>query len=335
MQNVELEHFINSLLLCNVLNSCLSVPSWLCRCDSLSLICCRLRQYAKRRTRAFHQLSSAMQCAQFLPVCAFLAVQVRFLISHLLSFTTICKTSNSSISSTLFCYAMCSIPACLCLPGCAGAIPYQSFAVVYDIMQNVELEHFINSLFCYAMCSIPACLCLPGCAGAIPYQSFAVVYDNMQNVELEHFINSLLLCNVLNSCLSVPSWLCRCDSLSVICCRLRQYAKRRTRAFHQLSSAMQCAQFLPVCAFLAVQVRFLISHLLSFTTICKTSNSSISSTLFCYAMCSIPACLCLPGCAGAIPYQSFAVVYDNMQNVDINSLLLCNVLNSCLSVPSW
>src|SRR3954447_11168525 len=183
MQNVELEHFINSLLLCNVLNSCLSVPSWLCRCDSLSLICCRLRPYAKRRTRAFHQLSSAMQCAQFLPVCAFLAVQVRFLVTHLLSFTTICKTSNSS-----------------------------------------------------------------------------------------HFINSLLLCNVLNSCLSVPSWLCRCDSLSLICCRLRQYAKRRTRAFHQLSSAMQCAQFLPVCAFLAVQVRFLITHLLSFTTICKTSN---------------------------------------------------------------
>src|SRR3954463_14481251 len=189
-----------------------------------------------------------MQCAQFLPVCAFLAVQVRFLISHLLSFTTICKTSNSSISSTLF---------------------------------------------CYAMCSIPACLCLPGCAGAIPYHSFAVVYDNMQNVELEHFINSLLLCNVLNSCLSVPSWLCRCDSLSLICCRLRQYAKRRTRAFHQLSSAMQCAQFLPVCAFLAVQVRFLISHLLSFTTICKTSNSSISSTLFCYAMCS-NSCLSVP-----------------------------------------
>src|SRR4051812_36316576 len=264
MQNVELEHFINSLLLCNVLNSCLSVPSWLCRCDSLSLICCRLRQYAKRRTRAFHQLSSAMQCAQFLPVCAFLAVQVRFLITHLLSFTTICKTSNSTLS---------------------------------------------RSLFCYAMCSIPACLCLPGCAGAIPYHSFAVVYDNMQNVELEHFINSLLLCNVLNSCLSVPSWLCRCDSLSLICCRLRQYAKRRTRAFHQLSSAMKFFQSLPVCAFLAVQVRFLITHLLSFTTICKTSNSSISSTLFCYAMYSIPACLCLPVSEVLITYLSFLSLY--------------------------
>src|SRR4051812_1362617 len=238
MQNVELEHFINSLLLCNVLNSCLSVPSWLCRCDSLSVICCRLRQYAKRRTRAFH---------------LFLSLSILVLLQELPSLT--------------------------------------------------------STLFCYAMCSIPACLCLPGCAGAIPYQSFAVVYDNMQNVELEHFINSLLLCNVLNSCLSVPSWLCRCDSLSVICCRLRQYAKRRSRAFHQLSSAMQCAHFLPVCAFLAVQVRFLISHLLSFTTICKTSISSISSTLFCYAMYSIPACLCLPVSEVLITYLSFLSLY--------------------------